>query len=181
MTRRDSDRPRPALVLAGGLASFGALLGVWIALAGQPDEQDLVAGSCSAAACVALGYLFSQQGRALPSFKRGDLVLLARLPQQVIVESAQVFAVAARVLAARVHRPHLGPPGALGSWSTVPTDPPDPEGSEARGWRAARRDSVLTALVSASPNTIVVEIDANAGTALVHTLVGSSGSRGSGS
>jgi multisubunit Na+/H+ antiporter MnhE subunit len=39
------------------------------------------------------------------------------------------------------------------------------------GWPAARREAVLTALLSAAPNTVVVDIDMEAGTALVHQLV----------
>ena len=41
-----------------------------------------------------------------------------------------------------------------------------------RGWPAARREAVLTALMSAAPNTIVLDIDMEAGTALVHQLAG---------
>jgi multisubunit Na+/H+ antiporter MnhE subunit len=45
-------------------------------------------------------------------------------------------------------------------------------GPDVRGWPAARREAVLTALMSAAPNTIVVDIDMEAGTALVHQLAG---------
>jgi multisubunit Na+/H+ antiporter MnhE subunit len=45
-------------------------------------------------------------------------------------------------------------------------------GTDLRGWPAARREAVLTALLSAAPNTIVVDIDMEAGTALVHQLAG---------
>jgi hypothetical protein len=45
-------------------------------------------------------------------------------------------------------------------------------GTDVRGWPAARREAVLTALMSAAPNTIVVDIDMEAGTALVHQLAG---------
>jgi multisubunit Na+/H+ antiporter MnhE subunit len=43
-------------------------------------------------------------------------------------------------------------------------------GTDAGGWPAARREAVLTALMSAAPNTIVIDIDTDAGTALVHRL-----------
>jgi hypothetical protein len=45
-------------------------------------------------------------------------------------------------------------------------------GPDVRGWPAARREAVLTALLSAAPNTIVVDIDTEAGAALVHQLAG---------
>ena len=45
-------------------------------------------------------------------------------------------------------------------------------GTDVRGWSAARREAMLTALLSAAPNTIVVDIDTGAGTALVHQLAG---------
>lgn len=161
---RDAERPRPVFVGAGAVVAFGALLGVWIGLAGQPDDQDLVAGSCAAAVAVAVGFAVSQRGRALPSFQLADLGRLAALPAQVVVETGRVFAAAARHAAGRRG-------GAVGEWSTVAVTVPAGTGSGPAGWRAARRDSVLTALLSASPNTIVADIDADAGTALVHRLV----------
>src|SRR5258708_5029066 len=45
-------------------------------------------------------------------------------------------------------------------------------GTDVRGWPAARRETVLTALMSAARNAIVVDIDMEAGTALVHQLAG---------
>jgi multisubunit Na+/H+ antiporter MnhE subunit len=47
-------------------------------------------------------------------------------------------------------------------------------GPDVRGWPAARREAVLTALLSAAPNTVVVDIDMEAGTALVHQLISAS-------
>ncbi len=39
------------------------------------------------------------------------------------------------------------------------------------GWPAARREATLTAVLSAAPNTVVIDIDTDAGTALVHQLI----------
>lgn len=171
-TARDDaggERPRALLLVAGGVVAFGALLGVWIALAGQPDTQDLVAGSCTAAMAVGVGFFVSQRGRVLPGILLTDVRMLAALPRQVVAETVQVF-----IAAARHGARGRGP---MGSWSTIPL----PQGAggahvagasvAATGWRAARRDSVLTALLSASPNTIVGAIDADTGTALVHRLI----------
>jgi multisubunit Na+/H+ antiporter MnhE subunit len=157
------ERPRPLFLAVGGLIYAGALLGLWIVLAGAPDTEDLVSGSVAAVLCVGVGYLLSQRGKLVPSVRAADLRTLAALPWQVVVESGQVFAVAARKAAGRPT-----PPGVL---HTVPVD----VGTDLHGWPAARREAVLTALLSAAPNTVVVDIDMDAGTALVHQLVGARG------
>lgn len=154
------ERPGRLSLVAGGLIYAGALLGMWIVLAGQPDLQDLVVGSVAAVLAVGTGYLVSDRGKMVPSARVADLRTLAGVPWQVVAETGQVFALAARKA---VGRPVV--PGAL---CTVPVD----VGTDVRGWSAARREAVLTALMSAAPNTIVVDIDMEAGTALVHQLAG---------
>ena len=154
------ERPRWLFLVIGGLIYAGALLGMWIVLAGQPDVQDLAAGSAAAVFAVGVGYLISQRGRMVPSVRAADLRTLMAVPWQVVVETGQVFALAARKASGR--------PVAPGALCTVPLD----AGPDARGWPAARREAVLTALLSAAPNTVVVDIDMEAGTALVHRLVG---------
>ena len=154
------ERPRGVFLVIGGLLYAGALLGMWIVLAGQPDAQDLASGSAAAVLAAGIGYLLSQRGKMVPSVRAADLRMLAAVPWQVVVETGQVFALAARKAAGR--------PAAPGSLRTVPLD----AGPDTRGWPAARRDAVLTALLSAAPNTIVVDIDMAAGTALVHRLAG---------
>jgi len=154
------ERPRRLFLVTGGLVYAGALLGMWIVLAGQSDVQDLVAGSVAAALAVGVGYLLSQRGKMVPSVRAADLRTLAAVPWRVVIETGQVFALAARKASGR--------PAAPGSLRTVPLD----TGPDTRGWPAARRDAVLTALLSAAPNTIVLDIDMEAGTALVHQLAG---------
>ena len=154
------ERPGWLFLVAGGLIYTGALLGMWIVLAGQPDVQDLVAGSAAAVLAVGVGYFLSQRGKMVPSVRVADLRTLAALPWQVAVETGQVFALAARKAAGR--------PAAPGALRTVPVD----VGTDVHGWPAARREAVLTALLSAAPNTVVVDIDMEAGTALVHQLAG---------
>ena len=153
------ERPRWLFLGIGGLVYAGALLGMWIVLAGQPDAQDLVAGSVAAVLAVGVGYLLSQRGKMVPSVRAADLRTLAAVPWQVVVETGQVFALAARKAS--------GHPAAPGALRTVPLD----AGPDVRGWPAARREAVLTALLSAAPNTVVVDIDMEAGTALVHQLI----------
>ncbi len=154
------ERPGWLFLVAGGLIYAGALLGMWIVLAGQPDVQDLVAGSAVAVLAAGVGYLLSQRGKMVPSVRVADLRTLAALPWQVVVETGRVFALAARMAAGR--------PAAPGVLRTVPVD----VGTAVRGWSAARREAVLTALLSAAPNTVVVDIDMEAGAALVHQLAG---------
>jgi multisubunit Na+/H+ antiporter MnhE subunit len=153
-------RPRRLFLAAGGLIYAGALLGMWIVLAGQPDVQDLVLGSAASVAAVGVGYFVGQRGQMVPSLRAADLRTLAAVPGQVVTETWQVFALAARKAAGR--------PVAPGTLRTVPVD----VGTDTRGWPAARRETVLTALMSAAPNTIVVDVDMEAGTALVHQLAG---------
>ena len=154
------ERPKWPVLVTGGLVYAGALLGAWIALAGQPDAQDLASGSAAAVLAVGVGYFVSQRGKMVPSARAADLRTLAAVPWRVVTETGQVFAVAARKASGR--------PFAPGSLCTVPLD----AGPDTRGWPAARREAVLTALLSAAPNTVVLDIDMEAGTALVHQLAG---------
>ena len=153
------ERPRLLFLVTGGLVYAGVLLGIWIVLAGELDTQDLVSGSVAAVLAVGVGYLVSERGKLVPSVRAADLRTLAAVPWQVVVETGQVFALAARKASGR--------PTAPGELRTVPLD----AGPDVRGWPAARREAVLTALLSAAPNTVVVDIDMEAGTALVHQLI----------
>jgi multisubunit Na+/H+ antiporter MnhE subunit len=154
------ERPRGLFLVAGGLVYAGVLLGLWIVLAGQPDTQDLVAGSVVAVLAVGFGYLLSQRGAMVPSVRAADLRMLAAVPWQVVAETGQVFALAACKAAGRAVAP--------GTLRTMPLN----AGPDVRGWPAARREAVLTALLSAAPTTVVLDIDMEAGTALVHQLAG---------
>jgi multisubunit Na+/H+ antiporter MnhE subunit len=163
--QRGADAPRPErpgwlFLTAGGLIYAVALLGMWVILAGQPDVQDLVAGSAAAVLAVGTAYLVSQRGRMVPGVRAADLRTLAAVPFQVVAETGQVFALAIRKASGR--------PVAPGALRTVPVD----VGTDVHGWPGARREAVLTALLSAAPNTVVVDIDMQAGTALVHQLAG---------
>jgi multisubunit Na+/H+ antiporter MnhE subunit len=157
------ERPGWPFLVAAGLVYAGALLGIWIVLAGAPDAQDLVAGSAAAVLAVGAAYFFSERGKMVPGIRAADLRTIAAVPRQVVAETWQVFALAARKAAGR--------PVVPGALRTVPLE----GGPDAGGWPAARREAVLTALLSAAPNTIVVDIDMAAGTALVHQLVAAQG------
>jgi multisubunit Na+/H+ antiporter MnhE subunit len=153
------ERPRWPFLVAGGLVYAGALLGVWIVLAGEPDVSDLIAGSVAAVFAVGVGYFLSERGKMVPVLRAADVRVLAAVPWQVVAESGQVLALAARKAAGR--------PTAPGALRTVPVEVE----AGLRGWPAARREATLTAVLSAAPNTVVIDIDTDAGTALVHRLV----------
>lgn len=154
-----SERPRWPFLIAGALVYAGALLGVWIVLAGEPDVSDLIAGSAAAVFSVGVGFFLSDRGKMVPALRAADVRALAAVPWQVVAESGQVLALAARKAAGRSTEP--------GALRTVPVEVE----SGLRGWPAARREATLTAVLSAAPNTVVIDIDTDAGTALVHQLV----------
>ena len=154
-----SERPQWPFLVAGGLVYAGALLGVWIVLAGEPDVSDLIAGSVAAVFSVGVGFFLSERGKMVPGLRAGDVRALAAVPWQVVAESGQVLALAARKAAGR--------PTAPGGLLTVPVEVE----AGLRGWPAARREAALTAVLSAAPNTVVIDIDMEAGTALVHQLI----------
>ena len=143
--------------MTGGLVYAGALLGMWIVLAGQPDAQDLAGGSVAAVLAVGVGYLLSQRGKMVPSVRAADLRTRGRAVAGGGRDREGL----------RAGRPQgIRSPGR--AWRAAHRAPGYRAGL--RGWPAARREAVLTALLSAAPNTVVVDIDMEAGTALVHQL-----------
>ena len=132
---------------------------MWIVLAGQPDVQDLVAGSAAAVLAAGVGYLLSQRGKMVPSVRVADVRTLAAVPWQVVVETGQVFALAARKAAA---------PGCAGRAAHRAGGCRDGRARMAGRATGGGADRAL----SAAPNTVVVDIDMEAGTALVHQLAG---------
>lgn len=153
------------LAIVGGALTFAILLAIWMALAGRLDEQDLIGGAGATSVAVVAGFIISHNGRALPAFRCQDAKVILILPWRVIVETGKVFAIAGRTA--------LGHGATVGAWSTVAIEP----GEESPGWPAARRDAVVTALMSASPTAIVANVDAEAGTALIHKLVQNEGAQ----
>lgn len=151
----DSRAPTWYLV-ATGVVAFGTLLGVWIALVGQADLQDNLAGLVVAAAGTGAGWLVTVRGRAVPRVRLADLVELARLMPELVTGAAAVYAATWR----RVR--HGGPPS---GYRTVGTD------ATGGGWRGARRASVVTYLASFTPQSILVDLDDETGEAIMHDFV----------
>jgi len=153
---QDDAPPATRWLIVGTAAAFALLFGMYIALVGEWDTQDVVTGASASAAAVVVGWLVSQDGRALPAFRREDLGELIRLLPRTLVETVQVFAAVAR---------RAGGPGELGATRTVETGPGAP------GWKGARRAGLLGALLSVTPNSYVIGLDPETGRATVHELV----------
>ncbi len=152
-----------AYLVAAGLVAGGVLLGVWISLVGQADLQDNVAGLIVAAVGLLAGWLLTVRGRAVPQFRRGDLMRIAAFAPQMVTQTAGVYAATWRCVRGR------GKPSGLRMVAT------DVGGG---GWRSARRSGVVAALLSFTPDTIVIEIDAETGVATVHDFVAQTGTGG---
>jgi len=152
----DSDRPSAAYLLTVGLIAGGVLFGVWIALVGEVDLQDVIAGLIAVAIGLAAGWLISVRGRAVPQFHRGDLARIGVLGPQLITQTAGIYVATWR---------RARGCGDSSGFRTVATD------AGGGGWRSARRSGVVAALLSFTPDTIVVEIDAETGLATVHDFV----------
>ncbi len=149
-------RPPAPYLIAGGLVVFGVLLGVWIALVGEADLQDNVAGLVAAGAGVVVAWFVSVEGRAVPSFRRSDVVAILRLGPQLCRQTVSVYVATWR--RARGY----GPPSGVRRVATDVTG---------GGWPAARRSGLVGSLLSFTPNTIVIDIDAETGVATVHDFV----------
>lgn len=160
----DDGPPSARKLILAVVVAFVLLVGMYIALVGEWDSQDLVTGAGAAGAALVAGGFVSQWGRALPAFRRRDLAEVARIVPRTVVETVQVFAAAARQV-----RGHGEPSRTL----TVETD------SGAPGWRGARRAGVLGALLSVTPNSYVIDLDPQSGSATIHELVPSDPGTGS--
>lgn len=152
----DAGRAPTWYLVLTGLLAFGSLFGVWIALVGAVDIQDDVAGLIVAAAGSASGWVVTVGGRAVPRVRRRDLLELARVAPGLATGAVSVYAAAWR------RARHGGPPS---GYRTVGTD------VTGGGWPAARRSPVVTYLSSFTPESILVDLDANTGVATMHDFV----------
>lgn len=157
---QDDAPPATRWLIVGAATAFALLFGMYIALVGEWDAQDVVTGAAASAASMVVGWMVGRDGRALPAFRRGDLEDLIRLLPRTLVETVQVF-----VAVARQRWGH----GEIGATRTVET------GSGAPGWKGARRAGLLGALLSVTPNSYVIGLDPETGQATVHELVPSAG------
>lgn len=151
----DARPPRAAIAVAAFVSS-AVLLGVWLALAGTADTQDIVAASAAALLASGVGAVVSRGGRALPSFRRGDLSRFALLVPQLVVETVEIYVATAKRVRGR---------GDASGFRTIDTD------AAGMDWRGARRSGVLGALLSATPRKVLIELEPDTGSAIVHDFV----------
>jgi multisubunit Na+/H+ antiporter MnhE subunit len=149
--------PAGGMPMLGAIAAFLVLVSIWIALEGSLDEEDLIAAPIAASVAVSVGFLLIRRGTVLPRLRLADASRLARTPAQLVRESIQVLALAARKA--------LGAELPASAWVKVPV------ALEDSGGRAAGRDALLTVLMSLTPNDIVADLDPDTGVALVHRLL----------
>lgn len=149
-------RPSVPYLIGAALVAFGVLFGVWIALVGQADLQDNVAGLVTAGVGVVVGWFVSVRGRAVPEVRRSDMVEVVRLGPALCRQTIGVYRATWR------RARGVGPPG---GFRMVATD------VGGGGWSAARRSAIVGALLSVTPDSIVVDIDADSGVATVHDFV----------
>jgi multisubunit Na+/H+ antiporter MnhE subunit len=157
---QDDARPATRWLIVGGTTTFALLFGMYIALVGEWDTQDVAAGVAASAASMVVGWMVGRDGRAFPAFRRDDLKELIRLLPRTLVETVQVFVAVARRRRDRVE---------IGATRTVETGPGAPS------WKGARRAGLLGALLSVTPNSYVIGLDPETGRATVHELVPSTG------
>jgi multisubunit Na+/H+ antiporter MnhE subunit len=157
---QDEVPPATRWLIVGAAATFALLFGIYIALVGEWDTQDVVTGAAASAASTVIGWMVGRGGRALPAFRRDDVEELIRLVPRTLVETVQVFVAVARRGWGR---------GEIGATRTVETGPGAP------GWKGARRAGLLGALLSVTPNSYVIGLDPETGRATVHELVPSAG------
>ena len=159
-SQAEDERAPAWYLVVTGLIAFGVLFGVWTALVGSADTQEAIAGSVAAAIGTATGWIAVMHGRAAPRLVRGDFVDLARLLPRLFVESGQVLAAAFGWT--------RGGPRSSG-YRSVAT------GVSGGGWAASRRSSVVTYVLSFTPNSVVVTLDDETGQATVHDFLGGDG------
>lgn len=135
------------------LVAGAVLVGVWIALVGQADLQDNVAGLIAGTVSLVVGWVVSVRGRAVPQFRAGDLRRIAVLAPHLVSETASVYAATWRRARGR---------GAPSGYRTVHTD------VGGGGWASARRSGVVVALLSFTPAAVVIDVDPESGDAVVH-------------
>ena len=143
-------------LIGAGLAAFGVLFGVWIALVGQADLQDNLAGLVAAGVGVAVGWFVTVGAGRCHNCAEAIMVEVVRLGPALCRQTIGVYRAAWR------RARGFGPPG---GFRTVATD------VGGGGWNAARRSAIVGALLSVTPDTIVVDIDADSGVATVHDFV----------
>jgi hypothetical protein len=139
------------------LASWALLFWLWLAYVGEWNRIEWIAAACAAAVGATAALVVVRQGllRFRPEL---EWILRARsVPLQVLVDFWIVSAALVRTIVRR--RPVRGTFRA----NAFPAGGDDP--------RSAFRRACVTTLTTYSPNAYVIDVDAEAGTVLLHDLV----------
>lgn len=133
------------------------LMAIWVVVDDSIGRDELVAGALAAAASATLVEVASHQAGVRYRIKIGWLRALARLPAQVLRETAIVFAALARRITSGQE------PGGAFIAEPVRPGPDTPAG--------ATRRALLIGAQSVSPNKFVLGIDSDRGQLIAHKLV----------
>jgi multisubunit Na+/H+ antiporter MnhE subunit len=128
------------------VAVWAALTALWLLAVGAFDRTDVVAGVLAGAVAATAALLVGRERLAPFDFRAGWLLELRSVPWRVLRDSVVV-------LAALVRR-------VRGAWDERPVTNARPAG----------RRAFLAWLGSLGPNTVVVDVDAERGVELVHSL-----------
>jgi multisubunit Na+/H+ antiporter MnhE subunit len=137
---------------------WAACTGTWLLTLSSVSTPELVAALAAGLACAGVAVLARRAVRGPLHPRPAWLRWLLPVPVAVLADSVRVLGVAGGVLLGR-----RIPDGELRR-VTLPRDP-DPA-----DWQ--NRQAAAVVLVSASPGTVVLDVDADTGEALVHDLAG---------
>jgi multisubunit Na+/H+ antiporter MnhE subunit len=135
---------------------WAACVGTWLLTLSSVNTAELVAAVAAGLPCAVVAVLARRAVRGPLSPRAAWLRWLLPVPVAVLADSARVLAVAAGALVGR-----RIPEGDLRR-VTLPRD------RSAGAWQ--NRQAAAVILVSASPGSVVLDVDVDSGEALVHVL-----------
>jgi multisubunit Na+/H+ antiporter MnhE subunit len=135
---------------------WAACVGTWLLTLSSVNTAELVAAVAAGLPCAVVAVLARRAVRGPLSPRAAWLRWLLPVPVAVLADSARVLAVAAGALVGR-----RIPEGDLRR-VTLPRD------RSAGAWQ--NRQAAAVILVSASPGSVVLDVDVDSGEALVHAL-----------
>jgi multisubunit Na+/H+ antiporter MnhE subunit len=135
---------------------WAACVGTWLLTLSSVNTAELVAAVAAGLPCAVVAVLARRAVRGPLSPRAAWLHWLLPVPVAVLADSARVLAVAAGALVGR-----RIPEGDLRR-VTLPRD------RSAGAWQ--NRQAAAVILVSASPGSVVLDVDVDSGEALVHVL-----------
>ncbi len=152
--REGRERPSAAPVAGAAIVAVG-MLGTWLLLAGASLHEVAVGAACACVAAAAWAVATASTGTAW-RLVRLPLRSVARLPLQVVTDTARLLAILARHLLRAGRAPSL-----------LVALPFDPGGADAA---SAMRRALVVAGRGATPGAVVVGVDPDRRAILVHRM-----------